>query len=91
MINGALIGITAITPLRDRSGATIGLINMGLKFNLGEESEALKFATSVGQEPRARFLPNRRYLRVPKKWAKSIELDLAGEIPSKLALLERAQ
>ncbi len=50
MINGALIGMTAITPLRDRSGATIGLINMGLKFNLGEESEALKFATSVGQE-----------------------------------------
>ena len=66
MIKGALIGITAITPLRDRSGATIGLINMGLKFNLGEESEAVKFATSVGQE-------------------------LSGEIPSKLALLERAQ
>ena len=66
MIKGALIGVTAITPLRDRSGGTIGLINMGLKFNLGEESEAVKFATSVGQE-------------------------LAGEIPSKLALFERAQ
>jgi hypothetical protein len=50
MIKGELISITAITPLRDRSGATIGLINMGLKFNLGEESEAVKFATSVGQE-----------------------------------------
>ena len=66
MIKGALIGITAITPLRDGSGATIGLINMGLKFNLGKESEAIKFAMSVGQE-------------------------LAGEIPSKLALFERAQ
>ena len=66
MIKGALLNITAITPLRDRSGATIGLINMGLKFNLGEESEAVQFATSVGQE-------------------------LAGEIPSKLALFERTQ
>ena len=50
MVNGALLSITAITPLRDRSGATIGLINMGLKFTLGQESEAVKFATSVAQE-----------------------------------------
>jgi hypothetical protein len=50
MVKGVLIGITAIVPLRDMSGATIGLINMGLKFTLGEESEAVKFATSVGQE-----------------------------------------
>ena len=50
MIKGVLIGITAIVPLRDQGGATIGLINMGLKFTLGEESEAVKFATSVGQE-----------------------------------------
>ena len=50
MIKGVLIGMTAIVPLRDQSGATIGLINMGLKFTLGEESEAVKFATSVGQE-----------------------------------------
>jgi hypothetical protein len=50
MINGVLLAITAIVPLRDQSGATIGLINMGLKFTLGEESEAVKFATSVGQE-----------------------------------------
>ena len=50
MVNGTLLSITAITPLRDRSGATIGLINMGLKFTLGQESEAIKFATSVAQE-----------------------------------------
>ena len=50
MVKGSLLSITAITPLRDRSGATIGLINMGLTFNLGEESEAVKFATSVAQE-----------------------------------------
>jgi hypothetical protein len=66
MIKGVLLSMTAIVPLRDQSGDTIGLINMGLRFILGEESEAVKFATSVGQE-------------------------LAGEIPSKLALFERDQ
>ena len=66
IIKGVLIGITAIVPLHDQSGAVIGLINMGLKFTLGEESEALKFATSIGQE-------------------------LAGEIPSKLALFKPAR
>jgi hypothetical protein len=66
MIKGALIGITAIAPLHDRDGNTIGMINMGLKFNTGAESEAAKFAKNVEQE-------------------------LAGEIPSKLALFERAQ
>ena len=50
MVKGVLLGITAIVPLRDQSGATIGLINLGLKFTLGEESEAVKFAASVGQE-----------------------------------------
>ena len=50
MVKGVLLNMTAIVPLRDRSGATIGLINMGLKFTLGEESEAVEFATSVGQE-----------------------------------------
>jgi hypothetical protein len=50
MVKGVLLGITAIAPLRDKSGATIGLINMGLSFTLGEESEAVEFATSVGQE-----------------------------------------
>jgi hypothetical protein len=50
MINGTLVGMTAIVPLRDKSGTTIGLINMGLKFTLGQESEGVKFATSVAQE-----------------------------------------
>jgi hypothetical protein len=50
MVKGVLLSMTAIVPLRDQSGATIGLINMGLKFTLGEESEAVEFATSVGQE-----------------------------------------
>jgi hypothetical protein len=50
MVKGVLLATTAIVPLRDRTGATIGLINLGMKFTLGEESEAVKFATSVGQE-----------------------------------------
>jgi hypothetical protein len=61
MVKGVLMGTTAIVPLRDQSGATIGLINLGLKFTLGEESEAVKFATGVGQELAAE-IPSRAAL-----------------------------
>lgn len=66
MIKATVVGSTVLAPLHDRKGNTIGMINMGLKFTTGEESEAAKMARSIEQE-------------------------LDGEIPSKLALFERAQ
>lgn len=91
MVKGVLMGITAIVPLRDQSGATIGLINMGLKFTLGEESEAVKFATSVGQELAAE-IPSKSALfegaqkvgkvrRVGERGGDSLEVSAIGACP----------
>jgi hypothetical protein len=65
-INGTVIGSTILAPLHDRRGNTIGMINMGLKFTTGEESEAAKFGRSIQRE-------------------------IEGEIPSKMALFPRAR
>lgn len=66
VIKGTVIGSTVLAPLHDRKGNIIGMINIGMSFGTGQESEAAKFARSIEQE-------------------------LAGEIPMKLALFGRAQ
>jgi hypothetical protein len=50
LINGTLIGSSVLAPLHDRKGNTIGMLNMGLKFGYGQESEAAKLARSIEQE-----------------------------------------
>jgi hypothetical protein len=66
VIKGAVIGSTVLAPLHDRKGNIVGMVNIGMSFGTGQESEAAKFARSIEQE-------------------------LAGEIPMKLALFGRAQ
>jgi hypothetical protein len=92
MVRGVLLGITAIVPLRDQSGATIGLINMGLKFTLGEESEAMRLATSVGQELAAEIPSQSALFEGARKvgelrpswrsWGDSFEVRTYSSVPS---------
>lgn len=49
-INGTVIGSTFLATFHDRRGNSIGLIDIGMKFSTGEESEAAKFARSVQRE-----------------------------------------
>jgi hypothetical protein len=49
-INGTVIGSTFLATFHDGRGNDIGLIEIGMKFNAGEESEAAKFARSVQRE-----------------------------------------
>lgn len=49
-INGTVIGSTFLATFHDRRGNSIGLIDIGMKFTTGEESEAAKFARSVQRE-----------------------------------------
>ncbi len=65
-INGTVIGSTFLATLHDRKRDSIGVIDIGMKFTTGEESEAAKFARSVQQE-------------------------LEGEIPTKMAIFQHAQ
>jgi len=65
-INGTVVGSTLLATLHDRRGNSIGLIEIGMKFTTGEESEAAKFARSVQRE-------------------------LEGEIPSKMAFFQHTQ
>ena len=66
VIKGTVIGGTVLAPLHDAKGNIIGMVNIGMSFGTGQESEAAKLARSVEQE-------------------------LAAEIPMKLALFERPQ
>jgi hypothetical protein len=50
MIKGVVIGTTVLAPLHDRKGNVIGMLNLGLKFTTGEESEAARQAKSIQQE-----------------------------------------
>ena len=49
-IKGMVIGSTFLATFHDARGNSIGLIDIGMKFTTGEESEAAKFARSVQQE-----------------------------------------
>ena len=49
-INGTVIGSTFLATFHDQRGNSIGLIEIGMKFTTGEESEAAKFARSVQRE-----------------------------------------
>lgn len=49
-INGTVVGSTFLATFHDRRGNSIGLIEIGMKFSTGEESEAAKFARGVQQE-----------------------------------------
>jgi hypothetical protein len=49
-INGTVIGSTYLATFHDQRGNSIGLINIGMKFTTGEESEAAKVARGVQRE-----------------------------------------
>jgi hypothetical protein len=49
-INGTVTGSTFLATFHDRRGNSIGLIDIGMKFTAGKESEAAKFARSVQRE-----------------------------------------
>lgn len=49
-INGTVIGSTFLATFHDKRGNSIGLIEIGMKFTTGQESEAAKFARSVQSE-----------------------------------------
>ena len=50
VIKGTVIGSTVLAPLHDRKGNIIGMVNIGMSFGAGRESEAAKFARSIEQE-----------------------------------------
>ena len=54
-INGTVSGTTFLAILHDRKGDSIGVLEIGMKFTTGEESEAAKFAKSVQQELEAKI------------------------------------
>ena len=49
-ISGTAIGSTYLATFHDSRGNSIGLIEIGMKFTTGTESEAAKFARSVQRE-----------------------------------------
>jgi hypothetical protein len=49
-INGTVIGSTFLATFHDQRGNSIGLIDIGMKFTTGQESEAAKFARSIQRE-----------------------------------------
>jgi hypothetical protein len=49
-INGGVTGSTYLATFHDQRGNSIGLIDIGMRFTTGEESEAAKFARSVQRE-----------------------------------------
>ena len=54
-INGTVIGSTYLATFHDKRGNSIGLIDIGMKFTTGKESEAAEFARRVQQELEAEF------------------------------------
>src|SRR5215813_11496431 len=44
VIKGTIVGCTVLAPLHDRKGNIIGMVNIGMSFGTGRESEAAKFA-----------------------------------------------
>ena len=50
VIKGTVIGSTVLAPLHDRKGNIIGMVNIGMSFGTGRESDAAKFARSIEQE-----------------------------------------
>lgn len=49
-VNGTVIGSTYLATFHDQRGNSIGLIEIGMKFAAGKESNAAKFARNVQRE-----------------------------------------
>lgn len=50
VIKGTVIGSTVLAPLHDHKGNIIGMVNIGMSFGTGQETEAAKLSRSVEQE-----------------------------------------